>query len=279
MGLIECYDVGGTNLRGAIFDSASDKILSKKIVKTKKSAENFLEQLKSVSNSLRSSVKESINLVSLAVPGPVEGNILLEAPTMGIKEEVDFSSMFSENVLVLNDMDAAVLAEKHFGWGKNITSLSVVTISTGIGVGTLINGQLIPGGEYGHDVLERNGPICSCGRRGCWVALCSGYAIKKATGMNAESFFKQDNEKTRKLIKKMRDYNAQGFGNIINAVRVEKIVVSGSIGLNQFEKIIPSKEEIKKYTINKIPDIVPTKLGDNIGLLGAYVYGKKGGVL
>lgn len=50
----------------------------------------------------------------------------------------------------------------------------------------------------------------------------------------------------------------------------------GSLGLQLFDKIIPEKDEIKNYTVVRpIPDIKPTKLGENIGLLGAYSYAIK----
>lgn len=290
MNLIECYDIGGTNLRGAIFDSEADKILTEKIIETKKgNIEIFLKQIKDVSDFLRANVNSNdIKNIVLGVPGPVENNIILGLPPLQIKEKIDIISKLTEigvkqNIYALNDIDAAVLAEKHFGEGQDLKSLCLVTISTGIGAGTIIDGKIIPGGEYGHNILERDGPICSCGRKGCWVALSSGYAIEKAAEkiygrkISSKEFFKLyefGDKKVKELVKKIRDYNAHGFGNIVNAVCVDKIIIMGSVGLEQFDKIIPSKEEIKAYAINKIPDIVSTKLGKNIGLLGAYVFGK-----
>ena len=68
----------------------------------------------------------------------------------------------------------------------------------------------------------------------------------------------------------MRSANAQGIGMMVNALEMEGIVVMGSLGIKQFETIIPSQKEIEKYTINPIPTIVKTELGDNIGLKGIY---------
>ncbi len=276
MAFIECYDIGGTNLRGAVFNSKTDRKIVEKTVQTKRERKDFLEQFKSVSKYLRSQISDKIDIVSVGVPGPVENNVLLEAPPMNLQEKINFSKEinFSENIFVLNDMDAAVLAEKEYGEGRDLNSICLVTISTGIGAGTIVNGNLIPGGEYGHMILERDGPKCSCGRRGCWASLCSGYGIELASGMKPEEFFKQSGSKSKELIKKIRDYNAQGFGNIINAVQVDKIFVNGPVALNHFNKIIPKKEEIKKYTVNKIPDIAPAGLQEEAGLIGAFVFGK-----
>jgi predicted NBD/HSP70 family sugar kinase len=95
---------------------------------------------------------------------------------------------------------------------------------------------------------------------------------RKLTIKNFFRLYNSDN-KIKEIIKRIKDYNAQGIGNMLNAFSVDLIVLMGSIALNQFNKVIPSSEEIKKYTINnKIPKIVPTNLGDNIGLLGTFVF-------
>ena len=50
----------------------------------------------------------------------------------------------------------------------------------------------------------------------------------------------------------------------------------GSLGLSQFKKIIPTRKELEKNSIIKpIPQILKSKLGDNIGLYGAYIYAKE----
>lgn len=62
--------------------------------------------------------------------------------------------------------------------------LMYVTVSTGIGAGLILNGNIIHGvqggaGEIGHMVLDPQGPLCHCGKRGCLEALASGTAMAK----------------------------------------------------------------------------------------------------
>src|SRR2546430_7303347 len=60
-----------------------------------------------------------------------------------------------------------------------------VTVSTGIGAGLLLRGELYAGahgiaGEVGHIVVQRDGPLCTCGNRGCLEAIASGTGIARA---------------------------------------------------------------------------------------------------
>ena len=75
-----------------------------------------------------------------------------------------------------NADNACVLAEVRFGNAEKVRDMVVVTVSEGIGTGLFINGHLARGlhglaGEFGHASLDPNGPVCSCGGRGCSGSL------------------------------------------------------------------------------------------------------------
>lgn len=75
-------------------------------------------------------------------------------------------------VLVQNDMDAAALAEKLYGRGRWLDNFLYLGLANGIGAGIVIDGRLYTGsrgfsGEIGHLSIDLNGPLCSCGNRGC----------------------------------------------------------------------------------------------------------------
>ena len=70
--------------------------------------------------------------------------------------------------------------------------------------------------------------------------------------------------------------NIVGLTHVIHAYDPEKIVIMGSLGLKQFDKIIPSKKLVKeKCFLRPIPPILKSNIGDKIGLLGAYVCSRK----
>jgi predicted NBD/HSP70 family sugar kinase len=89
-------------------------------------------------------------------------------------------------VVVENAANACALAEQWFGRHvDDVRDLVAVTVSAGIGVGLLMNGQLVRGacnamaGEFGHVTLDRNGPSCGCGKCGCWEQYASNAAAER----------------------------------------------------------------------------------------------------
>jgi len=85
-------------------------------------------------------------------------------------------------VAVENAASACALAELWFGHhSDDVKHLVAVTISEGVGVGMLVNGQLVHGhdsmaGEFGHVSLVEDGHLCGCGKRGCWEQYASNSA-------------------------------------------------------------------------------------------------------
>lgn len=84
----------------------------------------------------------------------------------------ELSSAFSLPVYVINDMKAAALAEHYYGAERSFCSFIYMGISTGIGAGIILNGELFEGGSgyngsIGHVSINRDGPLCPCGNRGC----------------------------------------------------------------------------------------------------------------
>lgn len=80
-----------------------------------------------------------------------------------------------------NAANACVLAEVWFGGREIVRDMVVVTVSEGIGTGLFLNQHLATGrnglaGEFGHVSLDPNGPLCSCGQRGCWEVFGSNRA-------------------------------------------------------------------------------------------------------
>ena len=92
-------------------------------------------------------------------------------------------------VTVHNDVNALAVAEHLFGDGRNAGNFAVVTLGPGIGLGLVIDGKVYGGahgtaGELGHIPLVPDGPLCSCGRRGCLEALAGDAAIASAAGVD-----------------------------------------------------------------------------------------------
>ena len=85
-------------------------------------------------------------------------------------------------VYIDNDVNTLTLGEKWLEPGKPEDNFIVITLGRGIGMGIVINGQIYRGkgggaGELGHIMMDPNGPLCNCGRRGCLETLLSDRAL------------------------------------------------------------------------------------------------------
>ncbi len=287
--IIECYDIGGTNIRAALI--INGKIKEPFLIERtdKRTRNSLINQIKSLSTILRKKhpkiSPKQINATSMAVPGPVKHLKMLGSQPLEMKNTLDFGKslkeFFESPLVVDNDLNVASQGELTFGKSEGIKNFCLLTISTGIGVGVIINGMLYNRNtELGHCIIEKKADCANpcLGHNGCWVAQASGEGIKKTAermGERIDALMVFNNTKYQKLIERVKEYNAHGIGNIINAYDPEKIIIMGSLGLKQYDKIIPEPERIRNYTLLKVvPEIRRTDLGENIGLLGAYANAK-----
>ncbi len=91
---------------------------------------------------------------------------------------------WTQPIQVDKDTNAAVLGEMLYGAGRGAKHLLYVTVGTGVGGGMVLGGRLYHGAtegasDIGHLVLEPEGPVCGCGKRGCVETLASGPAIAR----------------------------------------------------------------------------------------------------
>lgn len=125
--------------------------------------------------------------IGVSLPGRIDARThrLVFAPNLGwkdveVKEPLEAATGLP--VEIENAANACALAEFWGGeHGEGVRDLIAVTVSEGIGVGMILNGQLVRGstgmaGEFGHVTLMENGPLCSCGNHGCWEACASNTA-------------------------------------------------------------------------------------------------------
>ncbi len=92
------------------------------------------------------------------------------------------SNYCQTTVLIDNDVNTFTLAERWFGSGQGVRDFLTITIGRGVGLGIVTNGQFYRGagggaGEFGHIVVDPEGPLCDCGKRGCLEALVSDPAL------------------------------------------------------------------------------------------------------
>ena len=185
-------DIGGTNTVVGLVDKEGN-VLGTDSVKTQSFPvlEEYVKTVSKLAKDLIAKNNVSINeIVGLGIGAPnanyYTGNIEM-APNLPWKQDkVPLAEMFREElnipVTITNDANAAALGEKMYGVAKDMDNFIMITLGTGVGSGIVINGQLVYGhdgfaGELGHVIIERNGRLCGCGRRGCLETYCSATGI------------------------------------------------------------------------------------------------------
>jgi len=193
-------DVGGTKVLGLAVDE-SGQVLSEARVptpgihhRTEHASERaeLVEAMASVATELARDVGLSNAVTTLrvgvGVPGLVDDSgVLRFAPNLPIGVGMDIGNVLSERlggarVVVDNDSTCATVGEWAYGAAKGASDAVMVTLGTGIGGGVIADGRVVRGangfaGEIGHMVVDPGGPVCPCGRRGCWERYASGSGL------------------------------------------------------------------------------------------------------
>jgi glucokinase len=187
-------------------------------------------------------------------------------------------------VVVANDCVAAVWGEYVFR--HSVDNLVYVTLSTGVGVGAIVNGVLLLGKdgnahELGHAVIDfRSKRRCGCGGRGHFEAFAGGANMpslyQEVTGEPplepAEIFkrYRQGHEKTREFMELWLDALAAGIATVISAYDPELLLFGGSIALNNWDIIAEElPRRLREYLGIREPTIALASFGDDEVAIGA----------
>ncbi|RIK47715.1 MAG: hypothetical protein DCC59_15895 [Chloroflexi bacterium] len=117
-------------------------------------------------------------------------------------------------------------------------NLIVVNVKHGIGSGILVNGRLFQGdgggaGEIGHVVVQENGELCRCGKRGCLETVSSLRAALKQMKCNsideAQAAFSSGDKRAMEVVETAAHYLGISLANLIGTLNIHKIVLTGDM--------------------------------------------------
>jgi predicted NBD/HSP70 family sugar kinase len=142
-------------------------------------------------------------------------------------------------VLVVNDSQATAIGEFVYGGEHNHDdNLIVVNVKHGIGSGILVNGRLFQGdgggaGEIGHVVVQENGELCRCGKRGCLETVSSARAVLTTLKLDslekAQACFEAGEDDAKQVVTKAAHYLGISLANLIGTLNIQKIVLTGDM--------------------------------------------------
>ena len=308
--LYGAVDLGGTNVRAIAADldgniHGDDKRPSRAGEGVDVTLETIVESLSRAC--IQAQTKPGgLGAVGIATPGwvdLVEGRVPA-APQLPGWRDVPIVRIMSEHlgvpVILENDANAAALGENVFGAGKGARHMVYITVSTGVGGGIIIDGQLYGGargsaGEIGHTVIDASGPLCGCGNYGCLEALASGTAIARLAGeaeARGESdrlthIKQRDGGITSGAVAEAADagdpvsreiYSEAGrvlgvaIANLVNLLSPDMILVGGGVTQGAPHLFMPQAENTMRMLALSEPlqhvKLGQAALGDAAGVLG-----------
>lgn len=288
-------DLGGSHIGIGLVENDGNIIKKEEIYFSSKNMfeiENIIEEF-ICEKVMQFLITENVEFIGIAVPGTVSENRIIKAVNLGI-ENYDLATKLEKilhiEVKLKNDAKCAALAEQKYGELSQYDNSVFLCIGTGVGSAVFMNGKLlepkdVPGFEISHTVIQKNGLLCNCGKRGCFETYASikRFKEKLSKEFNIHSIkgevirdFIRKNENDSRLKYLLNNYIEDlsiGISNIINIFEPEAICIGGSFA--EYEDILyePLKQALLKGNLlfNKRDDIIikHAKLKNDAGIIGA----------
>lgn len=234
---------------------------------------------------------QPVRSVGVGAPGPTnpERGILVNPPNLPGWKNVPLGAMLGEAlgcpVHVENDANLAALGEFQRGAGRGTRTMVYVTWSTGVGGGLILDGRLFSGahgsaGEIGHTILDPDGPLDSCGQRGCVEVFCGGRALARQTGESALELFQAaaaGDHEAEMIVRRAATYMGYALINLTNLFDPEVIVLGGGV-TRSWGQVAPVLLEVLRSSPfikpARRPRLRRARLGDRAGQVGAVEWAR-----
>ena len=284
-------DLGGTKIESVVLDSKLNILFRERVpTESNNGSIHVINQIEKIYLKAVVNIKNKTHTLGIGTPGSISKNTgLLRNSTIHCQNRLPIDKLIEKklkrSIVIENDANCFALAEANIGAGKNFPLVFGVIMGTGCGGGIVYNNKLRIGpqrlsGEWGHSVINPNGPKCFCKKKGCVSTYISGNGleenIKKRLNksISAESFLKQSiyNKEEKEIL---NEFYGLSLANIINTIDPDVIVLGGGLSNHDglYEKGL---KKVYKNVFCDEPDtpIFKNTLGDSAGVIGAAIIGK-----
>ena len=297
-------DVGGTKLLAVRVD-ADGSVTTEWTQDSPRDARSLVAAVRATVDRLCGG---SVPAVGVGVPGLVDASGTVKfAPNLQglsgnpLQYELE-SGIAGTAIWIGNDATAACWGEKTRGAAVGCDEVLMVTLGTGIGGGIVSGGELLEGahryaGEFGHMVVDPHGPLCPCGKKGCWERFASGSGLgllgreaalagtarrlvelagddpEAVRGEHVTLAAAEGDSSAQEIMDRFAWWVALGLSNLANALDPELIVIGGGLITAGDVLMIPTRRAFQHLV--EAPDartdlrIVPAALGASAGAIGA----------
>ncbi len=287
-------DLGGTKIEGAILHSSQSAAHGSRLrvpTESDQGYEHILSQIEKLVENMRHDSGLTPMEIGIGTPGVIDPltGLLKNSNTLCLNERPlkdDISKRLGIPVRMANDANCFALAEAVLGAAKGAHCVFGMILGTGAGGGIVVNGQTLIGrhgiaGEWGHNVLEPNGALCYCGKKGCVETVLSGTGLQR--------FYTEISGHTVKLpeivaraaagtdpfatttVHRLKEYFAKGVAVLVNILDPDAIVIGGGVGNLDFLYSDEVRQMVVPYLFNSTLEtpILRPVLGDSAGVFGA----------
>jgi glucokinase len=293
-------DIGGTNIKAALVTGRRINRRTRAPTRAELGVKGSIEQIISVIEPLR----KGAEAIGIGIAGIIDSKkgVVRYSPNLEEWKNVPLARIllnaFDVPVYVLNDVNAICLGEWKYGAGRGHENVFLFTLGTGVGGAAICEGKLLFGahgfaGEFGHTTINFDGPKCICGHHGHLERYAGArYIVARARRKMAKrrSSLARQPTLTPEIIARAAKkgdrvavevfcevgrYVGVGIANILALFDPDIIIISGGIaraGKVLFEPIRSTVSRIALGAEHRHYAIVPAKLGDDAGILGAALF-------
>ncbi len=305
---VAAIDLGGTFFRTAVVDH-SGRIIERRREPThgEEGASAIVRRIaESLADVVANVDRSGIIALGASVPAGVDrqtGHIFppnLPA-VIGMDMRAELEAAFGVATVVENDANCGALGETRFGAGRGHDSVVYITVSTGVGGGIVIGGELLRGehglaGEIGHTYCAPEGPRCACGNQGCLEAVASGTSlgriarlriaageasyltgmaggdIEAVTGAMVGDAAQRGDPLALDVVRNAGEALGRAIVSVIHLIDPNRLILGG--GVMELGDLIlgPVNEAVATDAFEPFRgrcEVVPAELGDDACLIGA----------
>ena len=288
-------DLGGTNIKWSVLERAGDdwRVQSRDQLPSG-AAEGPAAVVDRLGNVARDAVRAFPQIASIGIglPGLYDAaagtaRFLPNLPGDwdGLPVAAPVSTLLRLPVALINDARAFGLAELRLGAGRGVQSMVGLALGTGIGGVVVIDGRVHLGhdgtaGEVGHQIIDSDGPPCTCGSRGCLEAYAGSQRIAEACGTRsaeeAVEAARGGDRRAREGIERVGRYLGIGIASLVVVLTPDRVVLGGGVAAAGELLLEPIRAELRRrvHTTDLAQvQLVTAELGTWAGSIGAAIHG------
>ena len=283
-------DLGGTKTEGIVMDEAGKILLRKRLPTPQTDGyDAILQNIYTLVRELEKKTGQPCH-VGIGTPGAISAKTgcLKNSNTVclnGQPIKQDLEKILARPIRIANDANCFALSEALDGAGKDYAMVFGVILGTGVGGGLVFHGKLHQGpqhvaGEWGHNVLEPDGPPCYCGKRGCVETFLSGPGLvhdwrqrhddQTIEAKHIVAQAAQGDARAEAAMQRYLDRFGHALAVVINILDPDVVVLGG--GMSNIARLYTEgRERVARHVFN---DELRTKIrphvhGDSSGVRGA----------